>query len=197
MRKWTMLVLASAILMGGCDAKQETGGGNGTNQESTAGVGGGTVEEPIAPGGMPEEMPADFDFSVRYGYGQGNKNEVNTYDGTVTKDLVVKGTAQASLTLSESEMRDIYGRMKAIDIWAKKELAVSDNSNNACRQTPFSEDAWKVTMAGRTIALGWSSERCELTEDAKELEALRKYVHQLVEGKEAYKLLPAAEGGYD
>ncbi|MCM3133116.1 hypothetical protein M3629_09970 [Paenibacillus polysaccharolyticus] len=27
---------------------------------------------------MPREMPADFNFKVRYGYGEANKNEINT-----------------------------------------------------------------------------------------------------------------------
>jgi len=49
---------------------------------------------------MPQEMPEDFDFMVRFGYGEVTKNEINTYQDTVTKDLVVKGTATADIAFT-------------------------------------------------------------------------------------------------
>ena len=35
---------------------------------------------------IPEEMPNDFNFSIQFGVQK--KNEINTFEGTVTKDLI-------------------------------------------------------------------------------------------------------------
>jgi hypothetical protein len=143
---------------------------------------------------MPEEMPADFDFHVRYGYGEVSKNEINTYKDTVTKDLIMNGSATASLTLTPDEMRTIYANMKKINIMAKKKL-LPDKQN--CYSTPFSEDNWKVSVNGETNTFSWSNQHCEITDDAQQLLDLRTFIHEIVTSKEAYKELPEAEGGYD
>lgn len=77
---------------------------------------------------MPEEMPADFDFLVRYGYGEVTKNEINTYQDSVVKDLIMNGTATADITLTEDEMRSIYERMRGIHIMGKLELVPSSRA---------------------------------------------------------------------
>lgn len=61
---------------------------------------------------MPLEMPEDFNFVVRFGYGEVTKNEINTYEGIVTKDLISKGSATAELTFTDEEMKEIYNKMR-------------------------------------------------------------------------------------
>lgn len=143
---------------------------------------------------MPNEMPSDFDFLVRYGYGEVNKNEMNTYVDTITKDLIVKGTATANLTFTTDEMRSIYEKMKEINIMGKKNLKPS---KKGCSQTPYNEDNWKVTVDGKTETFAWSEKNCEVTDDAKQLKKLREFIWKMVVEKPVYKELPAAEGGYD
>ncbi|NIK67789.1 hypothetical protein [Paenibacillus sp. BK720] len=142
---------------------------------------------------MPEKMPEDFRFSVSYGYGEVNKNEINTYAGTVTKDLVTKGTATAALSFSDDELQSIYAKMKDIAVLDEKQFPQKGN----CSQTPSSTDSWKMTVNGETKTLSWTNEYCDMTKDAQDLLELRSYIQKLVEGKDAYKALPAAEGGYD
>ncbi|GAA0342200.1 hypothetical protein GCM10008931_36980 [Oceanobacillus oncorhynchi subsp. oncorhynchi] len=50
-------------------------------------------------------MPDDFDFSIQFGVGK--NNEINTFEGTVTKDLIENGTATAEISLTEEEMNQI------------------------------------------------------------------------------------------
>ena len=138
-------------------------------------------------------MPSDFDFSVSYGYGDRTKNEINTYADTVTKDLIMNGAATADIALSDDEMRGIYAKMREIDIMAAKKLP----EKNGCFRTPSNEESWKVTANGETTTFTWTDEYCDLTDDANRLLELRRYIHGIVEAKEAYKALPAAEGGYD
>jgi hypothetical protein len=142
---------------------------------------------------MPAAMPNDFNFTVSYGYGENTKNVIDTYEDTVIKDLIMNGAATANIALSEDEMREIYAKMRAVDIMAEKKLP----KEKGCFQTPSNEESWKVTVNGETTTFTWTDEYCDMTEDADRLLALRKFIQGIVEGKEAYKALPAAEGAYD
>ncbi|MEK3715908.1 hypothetical protein [Paenibacillus sp. FSL R7-0333] len=146
------------------------------------------------PEDMPEDMPEYFDFLVRYGYGEVSKNEINTYQDTLVKDLIVNGTATANITLTGEEMRSIYERMRGISIMSKMQLVPAKQS---CSVVPYQEDSWRITVNGFTRNWSWSGENCELTEDAEKLLELRNFIADIVAGKEAYQELPEAEGGYD
>jgi hypothetical protein len=140
---------------------------------------------------MPEKMPDDFNFSVRYGIT--SKNEINTFESTVTKDLVTNGTITTDSKLSANEMINIYNQMREINILKDSKL-VSDSN---CRRTPYSEDQWKINMNGKITSFKWSNENCVITEEAKNLEDLREFVLNIVKNKTEYKRLPEAAGGYD
>ncbi|AQQ53088.1 hypothetical protein [Planococcus lenghuensis] len=139
---------------------------------------------------MPAEMPEDFDFSIRYGIT--SKNEVDTFDDTVTKDLITNGTASADIKLSDEEMKLVYEKMQKINAMAPKELV----PDAGCIHTPHEVDIWKIQALGEIITHEVSQKYCELTEDAQELLNLRKFIVDLIEEKEAYEELPEAEGGY-
>lgn len=144
---------------------------------------------------MPEAIPEQFNFSVSFGYGTVNKNEINTFNNTVTKDLVTKGTATANLTLTDEEMADIYDRVREIDVLRELDL---DNSDSNCSSTPVNEDHWEIQVDGVERTFDWSSEQCELTDDANnKLKELRNYIFDIVKDKKEYKELPEAAGGYD
>lgn len=143
---------------------------------------------------MPETMPEDFDFSVSFGYGKINRNEINTYDGTVTKDLMANGTVTASITLAPEEKREIYNKMREINVMGTQDLIPSLQN---CTKTPFNEDEWRITVEGNLKIFSWTDKQCQTTSDANQLLDLREYIMQIVEQKEAYRSLPVAEGGYD
>lgn len=153
----------------------------------------GTIEESSTTK-MPEVKPDQFNFSVSFGYGDVNKNEINTFNNTVTKDLVTKGTATANLTLTNEEMIDIYNRMREIDVLRELDL---DNSDSSCSSTPVNEDHWEIQVNGEQRTFDWSSEKCDLTDDANKLKELRSYIFDIVKEKKEYRDLPEAVGGYD
>lgn len=142
---------------------------------------------------MPNEMPEDFNFSVSFGYGEVNKNEINTYEHTVTKDLIMNGAAKAKVAFSEEEIQGIYDKMKAINVMDMDEIP----QQAGCSQKPSSTDRWSITMNGQTKTLSWTDEDCKVSEEEQQLWDLRIYIQQIVDGKDAYKALPEAVGGYD
>jgi hypothetical protein len=140
---------------------------------------------------MPDEMPNDFAFSVQFGVG--SKNEINTFDDTVTKDLVVDGTITKKIPLKKEEIKRVYQKMKQINVLEPKEL---EPKKKSCMQTPYGEDKWEIELNGETITFYLSEEYCKPTRDAKQLIELRNYILDIVLNKDEYKKLPEPSGGY-
>ena len=176
----SLISLLLVFLLAGC------GGDTGTEAERSA------VPTASAAVQMAEVMPEDFAFSVRFGIT--GKNEINTFTHTVTKDLVTQGTAQADLTFTDSEMADIYARLREINLLRELNL---EPVRQGCGQTPYDEEHWQIRLGGQELAFDWSEENCEVAEDAKRLKEVRNYIFELVKNKPAYLKLPEAEGGYD
>lgn len=143
---------------------------------------------------MPKVMPSDFDFSIQFGVQK--KNEINTFEGTVTKDLIADGTATTELILTEEEMKDIYEEMQEINIAETKEFTPEPINGTVCMQEPYEEDEWKIIINGETLKLSISGKHCEPTNDGKQLIELRNYVFNIIKSKGEYKSLPESNGGY-
>jgi hypothetical protein len=140
---------------------------------------------------MPDEMPDEFDFLVKFGVG--SKNEINTFDNTVTKDLVVDGTITEKIPLTKKEIKMVYEKMKEVNVLESKKL---EPKKKRCMQTPYSEDKWKINLNGETITLYVSEEYCNPTKDAEKIIELRNYILDIVLNKDEYKKLPEPNGGY-
>lgn len=147
------------------------------------------------PQNIPEEMPNDFNFSIHFGVRK--SNEINTFDGTVTKDLIADGTVTTELTLTKDEMKDIYKKMQDINIAESKEFTPKSLSGSVCMQEPYEEDEWKITINGKMITHFISGKYCEPTNDSKQLIELRNDVFNIIKSKDEYKSLPKSTGGYE
>lgn len=139
---------------------------------------------------MPEGMPNDFDFSVQFG----GKNEINTFENFVIKDLISEGTASTEIILTQEEMEKIYQKMREINILEPKELIPE---NTSCIQMPYGEDKWKIKLNGETQTLYWNGKYCETTDYAKQLIGIRNFILDIVKSKDEYKKLPEAKGAYE
>lgn len=140
---------------------------------------------------MPNEMPADFAFSVRYGVN--GKNVIDSFNGIVVKDLIIDGTAEAEITFTNEELKSIYEHMVKINILETKDL----NKDTGCQIEPHGDDTWKIRTAGNEKTIEWSGKYCDATEDVELLMDLRNFVLEIVKAKEAYKALPEPEGAYE
>ena len=147
------------------------------------------------PEDMPQEMPSDFDFSLQFGIQK--KNEINTFEGKLTKDLIADGTVTDDLILTEEEMKDIYERMLEIKIVETKDFTPEHINGEVCTQELHEEDEWTIRINGETLTHSISGSFCEPTDDAKQFFDLRDEVFNKIKRKDAYKSLPESRGGYE
>ena len=183
------LILSLIFLSIGLLGCQKSGKEEELNNEISKNVADSTTQN------MPKNIPSDFDFSIQFGVQK--KNEINTFEGTVTKDLIADGTATTELILTEEEMKDIYEKMQEINIAETKEFTPEPINGTVCMQKPYEEDVWKIIIDDETITQLISGEYCEPTNDAKQLIELRNYVFNIIKSKGEYKSLPESKGGYE
>ena len=137
-----------------------------------------------------KEMPADFDFSLKYGvYG---KEEINTFKDFIVKDLLEDGTVQASLILNEQDMNHIYNEMMTLNIMDELEL----KKEEGCDSEPPSLSVWEIHMNGETKKFSYQG-YCETPPDVLKLYQLEEFIRKIMIQKEEYKKLPAVNGGYE
>lgn len=177
-RSLFLIIFFLTIVLVGCQPN-----GNGVVHSSSGSTS--TVQK------MPIKMPSDFNFSISFGVTK--KNEINTFKGTVTKDLISDGTKTINLKFNDEEMKAIYEKMREIKIHEKKDFILI----GGCSQEPYGEDEWKIQINGETITHDISGEYCDRTDDAKQLIELRYYIFNIVKSKDAYKSLPKPNGGYE
>jgi hypothetical protein len=135
----------------------------------------------------PETPSADFNFVFRYGVGA--KNELNTFSGTYTKDMVMDPSITTSLVLSESERATIYQKINEIGL-LKNDIV--PNKGNIY-VTPCSNYSLKVRADNVEKEISWDDCRGEINE---KLQELTDHIISVIQSNEAYKNLPAAKGGY-
>lgn len=138
----------------------------------------------------PQEMPNDFNFRVTYGtYG---KNQVDTFNDTIVKDLVTDGTIEATIPLTESDMNEIYKQMIEMDIMG--ELVLEEDED--CMVEPPSYTEWTIQMDGETQHFSYE-DFCDFPEDVTHLKAIQDSIHETVSQKDDYQALPDSNGFYE
>jgi hypothetical protein len=135
------------------------------------------------------EMPEDFNFSLTYGsYG---KEKIDTFKDVVVKDLVEEGTIEASISLTEDEMKQIYNEMMKINVMGELDL----DKDEECHSEPQRVSIWNIQMDGKIKSFYFNS-YCDYPEDVLKLLNLEEYVRNIVSSKEEYKALPESSGAY-
>ncbi len=130
--------------------------------------------------------PVNLDFK----YGFAGRNELNTFDGTFTKDLVIDGTITTRLTLSQEELTQIQQKLSDMGFWGYPETFPSQGI-----VTPRADYYIKVANGSAVKEVSWYED----SEENTKTENLRQFRHLLtnmIMEKIEYKLLPPANGGY-
>jgi hypothetical protein len=136
-----------------------------------------------------EDIPDDFNFSLTYGtYG---KQKVDTFKDVVVKDLVEDGTIEASIALTEEEMKQIYNEMMKINVMGELDL----DKDKECHSEPQRISIWNIQMDGKIKSFYFNS-YCDYPKDVLKLLNLEEYVRNIVSSKEEYKALPESSGAY-
>ncbi len=142
--------------------------------------------------------PGESNFNLIFKYGVGAKNELNTFKGTYTKDMVMAPSVTVNLPLSEEEKDRIYQKMLDIDFFSyPDEFSVSVPVGGSIGMvTPHSSYYFKVEYNSKIKELRWEGKITKKDEKADKLREIIKLIRDIIESKEEYKKWPPPTGGY-
>ncbi|UTR10387.1 hypothetical protein MM300_21365 [Evansella sp. LMS18] len=139
---------------------------------------------------LPEEMPEDFNFQLKYGFEA--RDILDTYEDTFTHNMIEKEDITIDFQLSDEEMEEIYSMMAEADI-----LNSAENASEYTCADPYEVNKLQVTFDGEVHEREWITSYCEKKPD-KKLEEFIFVMHtEIVMPREEYRELPEPEGGYD
>jgi len=143
-----------------------------------------------------EFQEANFNFIFRYGVGA--KNELNTFNGTYTKDMISDPSITIELSLTEEELDSIYQKMVEIDFfnYPDKFAIVPLPNDQVVLVNPASSYYFKVQQDFEIKELWWEDVISYLDAKANKLRELINLIRIIIESKDEYKKLPQPTGGY-
>jgi len=148
--------------------------------------------------GCAAPVPDASGFNMIFKYGITAKNELNTFEGSYTKDMIMDPPITVDMVLSEEELDIILQKMMEIDfINYPDRFAVEVAPGEMMGQrTPFPSYYFKVEYDSQVKELWWDDKIINESEKADRLRELINLIIGIIESKEEYKKLPAPRGGY-
>ncbi len=137
------------------------------------------------PAGQPQST--HFNFIFRYGIGA--KNELDTFNQTYTKDMVMDSSITIKFKLSDSELAGINQKINDLQLFDKS----WENSDRDMVVTPCSSYYLKAQIDSTQKELSWNN--C-IGRVSDKLRQFTNYIIQIIESKNEYKALPTPEAGY-
>ena len=135
-------------------------------------------------------------FDILFRYGISARNELNTFDGTFTKDLILDSTRTTSFVLSETELDSIAEDLSAADIFSYPDTFVVQTGDTAVFITPHQTYILKIRQGNTWKEVYWEDSLIAPDPRAGRLRQTFNAIRALVESKPEYKKLPPARGGY-
>jgi hypothetical protein len=141
----------------------------------------------------------DFNFIFRYGVGA--KNELNTFQGTYTKDMILAAPVTTNLSLTPDEMDIISNKMIEIDFFSypKDFKIVVPEGESYGIVHPSSSYYFRVKYKSEVKELTWDNKDFFIfykDEKADRLVELIKLIINIIETREEYQKLPPPAGRY-
>jgi hypothetical protein len=142
------------------------------------------------------QQESDFNFIFKYGVMA--RNELDTFQGSYAKDMVLGLPARTQLYLSEEEMDRIYQKMVAIDFFNyPDEFSVSTVPGEPIGMvTPHASYYFKVEYNSQIKELSWDDDITNPDEKADKLRELISLIRDIIESREEYQKLPEPRSGY-
>jgi hypothetical protein len=141
----------------------------------------------------PEYDSSENVINIVFKYGVGAKNELNTFEGTYTKDLIADGTKTTRLILSSEELRQIQQKMVDIGFFSYPE---SFPPNPGYRRYPREDYYIKVQNGSTVKEVSWNTDSLIDSSVQDNLGQLVTYLGNIIVQKPEYKMLPPAKGAY-
>ena len=137
-------------------------------------------------------------FNFVFGYGVGAKNQLDTFKGTYTRDMVQDPSITIPLTLTESEKKQILDKMNEINFFSYPDVFTITNSPGVMTTiiTPYDSYYFRVEYGTITKELSWNAQNSSPSEQADKLNELIKLIRYIIQSKDEFKNLPHPTGGY-
>jgi hypothetical protein len=137
------------------------------------------------------------EFNLSFRYGVLSRNELNTFQNTITKDLVLDGTVTVPFVIAASDLDSIEARMRQIGFYGYPDtFAVRSGDGITVTVDPACIYEFSVLSHGRWKALYWSNGIVTADSQAVKLHDLITFIQGIVESTPEYRQLPPARGAY-
>ena len=147
-----------------------------------------------------EDMQVACEQFVEVHFHYGFKNELNTFDLTYQKDLVMDGVISTDFWFTTEEQEEMLAKVEQYHFY---QMPDTIKPQEVCCVTP--DPGWlsmRIRQGDRDHTVSWYGQlswyypQPEYEEYVPDLRALYDYIIELIESKCAYQLLPPARGGY-
>jgi len=141
-----------------------------------------------------EPDPQLLKIHLYYGFG----NELNTFEQTYTKDLVLDGYVTVDFWLTEAEQESISNKLDAVDFFSFPDTLIYQMGSDSIMVRIEPDPGWqflRVSDEDRDKIVYWRYPLPEGNEFVPRLVELKNLIIDIIESKPEYKKLPAAKGG--
>ena len=165
---------------------------------------GNNAEEMEATGALDIEMPDDFGFSIDFGIL--GRNNIDTFNNTFTKDLIIAGNETIGFTIPQHKMRDIFEAFKEHRIYELPDdinaYALSSMGDSRMHRHPNPKYSLTYTFRDETRTIVCDDEGPWDTyagpPSARDrLVAFVAFIAEYIYSTEDFKTMSPPEGGYD
>jgi len=142
---------------------------------------------------LPAVQPADFGFVAAYGVGA--RNQIDTFKGTFTKDIIsqTKANPTIELSLTSDELASLYRDLRTMRI-----LGYPSNLDTTTGMTASSPTSYllRIRAGGIEKSISWGYGDFAGTPEAQALQDWFEKLREMIEAKPEYQRMPPLEGGY-
>lgn len=126
------------------------------------------------------------------------KNELNTFENTFQKDLILDGVKKINFWLSTEEQNRILEKVNEINYFSLPDTFkyISEDSISVSIEPNPGEQILRIKYQSKDKITIWTYPVIENDSRFKDLLELRKFIKSIIELKQEYKSLPPARGGY-
>ncbi len=148
-------------------------------------------------------IPNDFALSFSYGIDKSQLNILDTYKGTIQKDLILDGLADIDYLINEDNLEKIYSMIRQCRIYEITKNMTSENLTTTDERIAiepctyyninFTINGTEYNVAGDSTVFSYKDTNIQ----AEDFCTFIAYIIQYLESTQEYKSLPEANGGYD
>ena len=147
---------------------------------------------------LPTPLAPAADFAFRFTYGACNRDILDTFAGTYTKDMIVTSPITIPLTLTTDEQRRIYTKMHDIDIFGYPSTYHIDISQvkQVTQVIPATSYKFTIQNAGKSHVVQWVDDIVKPTAPAADrLRELANLIINIIDQHPEVQQLPIPGAG--